>query len=45
MAAQTFIAISELHPNFSHPVSSDDFQPITAMLYRFVPAAALQISV
>ncbi len=28
MAAHTYIAISELHPNFSHPVSSDDFLAI-----------------
>lgn len=29
MAANTFIAISELHPNFSHPVSLDDFLQFT----------------
>lgn len=42
MAAQTYIAISELHPNFSHPVSSGDYQPVTAVLLCFSSAAALK---
>nr|XP_020471582.1 meiosis-specific with OB domain-containing protein [Monopterus albus] len=32
MAAQTYIAICELHPNFSHPVSTDGFQKVAGII-------------